>query len=133
MPPPPPLAVTSRWLSTGGIGGGGDLEARVNQLEAIIRGQAEKIAVPSIIHHHLATTTTITLPPPPSLGHQHHHHHHACLQALEHSASTAQKRFSVFHYNVLADQYGSNLQPWFLMGAEPPVSNEERKHMHEQV
>ena len=47
---------------------GTDLEARIDQLEAVIRGQAAQIS------------------------------------ALEHSVSSAQKRFSVFHYNVLADQ-----------------------------
>ena len=31
----------------------------------------------------------------------------AQISALERVASTAQKRFSVFHYNVLADQYGA--------------------------
>lgn len=33
------------------------------------------------------------------------------------------------HYNVLADQYGSNLQPWFLYGADPPVSAAQRKEL----
>ena len=38
----------------------------------------------------------------------------------------APREFSLVHYNVLADQYASNLQPWFLYGAEPPVSDAER-------
>lgn len=39
----------------------------------------------------------------------------------------APKQLLTMHYNVLADQYGSNLQPWFLYGAEPPVTPDERK------
>lgn len=37
----------------------------------------------------------------------------------------APKDFRVVHYNVLADQYGSNLNPWFLYGAD--VTSEERE------
>ena len=39
----------------------------------------------------------------------------------------APREFSLVHYNVLADQYASNLQPWFLYGADPPVSDVERE------
>lgn len=41
----------------------------------------------------------------------------------------APKQLLTMHYNVLADQYGSNLQPWFLYGAEPPVTVDERKQL----
>ena len=41
----------------------------------------------------------------------------------------APKQVLLMHYNVLADQYGSNLQPWFLYGAEPPVTPDERKEL----
>ena len=44
----------------------------------------------------------------------------------------APSSFSVLHYNVLARQYGSNCQPWFLYGAEPPVSADERAHMFDR-
>ena len=44
----------------------------------------------------------------------------------------APAEFSVFHYNVLADQYASNLQPWFLYGAEPCVSEAERVALTER-
>lgn len=43
----------------------------------------------------------------------------------------APAEFSVFHYNVLADQYASNLQPWFLYGADPPVNDVERAALTE--
>ena len=36
------------------------------------------------------------------------------------------------HYNVLADQYASNMLPWFLYGAEPAVSAEERAALFEK-
>ena len=38
----------------------------------------------------------------------------------------------LLHYNVLADKYGSNLQPWFLFGSEPPVTEEERSLLLER-
>lgn len=41
----------------------------------------------------------------------------------------APKEFRIVHYNVLAEQYGSNTNPWFMYGAEPPVSLAERKEL----
>ena len=38
------------------------------------------------------------------------------------------KEFEVMHYNVLADQAGTNMQPWFCYGAG--VTEEERKELH---
>ena len=38
------------------------------------------------------------------------------------------KEFEVMHYNVLADQAGQNMQPWFCYGAD--VTNEERQQLH---
>ena len=37
------------------------------------------------------------------------------------------KEFEVIHYNVLADQAGTNLQPWFCYGAD--VTMEERREL----
>ena len=42
----------------------------------------------------------------------------------------APPEFSVFHYNVLADQYASNLQPWFLYGTD--VTEEERARLFDK-
>lgn len=42
----------------------------------------------------------------------------------------APSEFSIFHYNVLADQYASNLQPWYLHGAG--VSDEERRALRKK-
>ena len=39
----------------------------------------------------------------------------------------APKEFEVLHYNVLAEQFGSNLQPWFCYGAD--VTLAERSQM----
>ena len=38
--------------------------------------------------------------------------------------------FSIFHYNVLADQYASNVQPWFLYNAN--VTSNERAALIER-
>jgi hypothetical protein len=52
------------------------------------------------------------------------------LAALEQRIADLERvapaEFSLMHYNVLADKYGSNLQPWFLFGAQPPVDEDER-------
>jgi hypothetical protein len=42
----------------------------------------------------------------------------------------APREFRVVHYNVLAEQYGSNTVPWFLYGAD--VTPEERKTLLEK-
>ena len=39
----------------------------------------------------------------------------------------APSEFSLTHYNVLADQYASNLQPWFLYGGD--VTDDERDQL----
>ena len=38
---------------------------------------------------------------------------------------------TITHYNVLARSYGSNLLPWFLYGANPPVTREQRQKLEE--
>ena len=38
------------------------------------------------------------------------------------------KEFEVLHYNVLADQAGKNMQPWFCYGAD--VTADERRELH---
>lgn len=40
----------------------------------------------------------------------------------------APKEFELLHYNVLADQAGTNMQPWFCYGAS--VSQAERRELH---
>ena len=54
------------------------------------------------------------------------HHQAGRIADLE---RVAPKQLLMMHYNVLADQYGSNLQPWFLYGAQPPVSAVEREKL----
>lgn len=53
------------------------------------------------------------------------------LQELELRAMdlerVAPKEFEVLHYNVLAERYGCNMQPWFLYGAQ--VTPEERAEL----
>eukprot|EP00966_Prymnesium_polylepis_P205532 4763053-Prymnesium_polylepis.1 len=44
--------------------------------------------------------------------------------------SVAPAAFSVLHWNVLADAYASNMQPWFLYGAG--VTEEERSALSER-
>ncbi|KAL1498954.1 hypothetical protein AB1Y20_013475 [Prymnesium parvum] len=51
-------------------------------------------------------------------------------ERIEDLERVAPKEFEVFHYNVLARQYGSNMQPWFLYGAG--VSDAERRQMLER-
>ena len=41
----------------------------------------------------------------------------------------APKEFEVVHYNVLSDQAGTNLQPWFCYGAD--LTPAERKLLHD--
>lgn len=43
---------------------------------------------------------------------------------------TVAKEFEVMHYNVLADQAGKNMVPWFCYGAD--VTEEERKELHKR-
>jgi hypothetical protein len=68
-------------------------------------------------------------------------HSEARLRALESKLASlsaqvsdlnrvAPKVIEVFHYNVLARQYGSNMQPWFLYGAA--VTDTERRAMLER-
>ena len=40
------------------------------------------------------------------------------------------KEFEVIHYNVLADQAGTNLQPWFCYGAS--ITVDERRELHKR-
>ena len=51
-------------------------------------------------------------------------------ERVEELERVAPREFSLTHYNVLADQYSSNMQPWFLYGAEPPVTQDERRALH---
>ena len=41
----------------------------------------------------------------------------------------AQDIFVITHYNLLAQAYGENTKPWFLYGAKPPVSKDERQRI----
>jgi mRNA deadenylase 3'-5' endonuclease subunit Ccr4 len=49
----------------------------------------------------------------------------ARIQELERSAT---KEFEVVHYNVLSDQAGTNMQPWFCYGAN--LTPSERRELH---
>ena len=61
----------------------------------------------------------------------HHTHTAMCSAALcvlsLIPCAAARLATHIVHYNVLAEQYGSNLQPWFLYGAQ--VTEDEREHL----
>ena len=58
----------------------------------------------------------------------------AKIEALENrctrlESSNSNNIFTITHYNILAEAYGSNLQPWFLYGMTPPITTEQRDEL----